>query len=153
MPEGVLGRSLVFVRTVYFPASMDVSETPPNHPLDSLPTDLILMQNLKPLGRTTLYGAPQPGADVEYDGKTYTILERRHRYQFRQGRYQLNRIAIYVQPAKCPKEKSWVAGQWILGDATCEFNARSPLIRCAVNPEGPCEGCRQYQPANPQDSA
>jgi hypothetical protein len=28
-----------------------------------------------------------------------------------------------------------------IGDVTCEFNARSPFIRCAVNPCGPCEGC------------
>lgn len=28
-----------------------------------------------------------------------------------------------------------------IGDATYEFNARSPHIRCAVNPCGPCEGC------------
>ncbi|MCT7948376.1 DUF6464 family protein [Ancylothrix sp. C2] len=32
-----------------------------------------------------------------------------------------------------------------VGDATCRFNARSPYIRCAVNPDGPCEGCRHYQ--------
>jgi len=32
-----------------------------------------------------------------------------------------------------------------LGDATCRFNAKSALIRCAVNPNGPCEGCRHYQ--------
>ncbi len=32
-----------------------------------------------------------------------------------------------------------------IGDITCEFNARSVYIRCAINPEGPCEGCRYYQ--------
>lgn len=33
-----------------------------------------------------------------------------------------------------------------VGDENCRFNARSALIRCAVNPDGPCEGCRDYQP-------
>lgn len=35
---------------------------------------------------------------------------------------------------------------YIIGDFTCQFNARSSHIRCAVNPTGPCEGCSQYQP-------
>jgi hypothetical protein len=32
-----------------------------------------------------------------------------------------------------------------IGDRSCQFNARSPIIRCAVNPTGPCEGCQHYQ--------
>ncbi|NDJ20987.1 hypothetical protein GS682_04870 [Nostoc sp. B(2019)] len=32
-----------------------------------------------------------------------------------------------------------------IGDTTCKFNARSPLIRCAINPSGPCEGCGYYE--------
>lgn len=35
--------------------------------------------------------------------------------------------------------------QWV-GDVSCRYNARSPLLRCAVNPCGPCQGCRHYQP-------
>jgi hypothetical protein len=34
---------------------------------------------------------------------------------------------------------------YIVGDITCQFNARSPYLRCAVNPSGPCEACRHYQ--------
>ncbi|MEO0349468.1 MAG: DUF6464 family protein [Cyanobacteria bacterium P01_A01_bin.15] len=33
----------------------------------------------------------------------------------------------------------------VIGDITCQLNARSPHIRCAVNPTGPCEGCRAYE--------
>lgn len=33
----------------------------------------------------------------------------------------------------------------VIGDITCQLNARSPHIRCAVNPTGPCEGCRSYE--------
>ena len=32
-----------------------------------------------------------------------------------------------------------------IGDISCEYNARSNYIRCAVNPAGPCEDCRYYQ--------
>lgn len=32
-----------------------------------------------------------------------------------------------------------------IGDITCEYNARSNYIRCAVNPAGPCQDCRYYQ--------
>lgn len=32
-----------------------------------------------------------------------------------------------------------------IGDTTCRNNARSPYIRCAVNPCGPCEGCGSYE--------
>lgn len=34
---------------------------------------------------------------------------------------------------------------YLIGDLGCEFNARSPYVRCAVNPLGPCKGCRAYQ--------
>lgn len=33
----------------------------------------------------------------------------------------------------------------VIGDITCQLNARSAYIRCAVNPIGPCEGCRAYE--------
>lgn len=32
-----------------------------------------------------------------------------------------------------------------IGNITCEYNARSNYIRCAVNPEGPCQDCRYYK--------
>lgn len=32
-----------------------------------------------------------------------------------------------------------------IGDLSCRFNAYSPHLRCAVNPTGPCEGCRLYE--------
>ena len=38
-----------------------------------------------------------------------------------------------------------------IGDDSCHFNARSAYIRCAVNPEGPCDTCSHYQ-SREQDS-
>ncbi len=35
---------------------------------------------------------------------------------------------------------------YMVGDITCDLNARSPYLRCAVNPMGPCDGCRAYAP-------
>jgi len=35
---------------------------------------------------------------------------------------------------------------YLIGDISCKFNARSAYIRCAVNPDGPCNGCRHYEP-------
>lgn len=34
----------------------------------------------------------------------------------------------------------------LMGDLSCVFNARSPYLCCAIHPDGPCEGCRDYQP-------
>ncbi len=33
----------------------------------------------------------------------------------------------------------------VIGDITCKLNARSPYIRCAANPTGPCQDCREYE--------
>ncbi|MEO1094208.1 MAG: DUF6464 family protein [Cyanobacteria bacterium J06638_28] len=35
---------------------------------------------------------------------------------------------------------------YIIGDFTCQMNARSPYLRCALNPYGPCQGCQFYEP-------
>jgi Family of unknown function (DUF6464) len=34
---------------------------------------------------------------------------------------------------------------YLIGDISCKFNARSGYMRCAVNPDGPCNGCRHYE--------
>lgn len=33
-----------------------------------------------------------------------------------------------------------------IGDLSCEYNARSPFLRCAINPSGPCQNCQHYRP-------
>jgi Family of unknown function (DUF6464) len=108
----------------------------------SMPTEVILTQSCEVLTKVKLDWTPQPGNYLDLDGKTYAVLERRHRYQLQSGRYQLAKIALYVQAAIRPEEQSLINGQWVIGDATCQYNARSTLIRCAIHPTGPCEGCR-----------
>lgn len=111
----------------------------------SLPTEVILTHPPQSLGKIQLDWTPQPGSYLDLQGQTYAVLERRHRYQLKAGRYCLHKIALYVQSAQRPVERSQLQGRWIVGDASCQFNARSELIRCAVNPDGPCGNCRYYE--------
>jgi hypothetical protein len=113
---------------------------------DSLPTEVILTNSCQSLGNVTLDWMPQPGNYLDLKGKTYAVLERRHRYQLKSGRYRLHKVALYVQSASRPVESTLVDGSWVIGDASCLYNARSELMRCAINPSGPCDRCRDYQP-------
>ncbi len=112
----------------------------------TLPTEVILTHPRQSLGNVQLDWTPQPGNYLDLEGQTYAVLERRHRYQLKSGRYRLQKIDLYVQSAPRPTEKTYIEGRWVLGDASCRFNARSEIIRCAVNPEGPCDRCRFYEP-------
>lgn len=114
--------------------------------LTSIPTEIILTHPRRTLGSLSLDWTPQPGSYLELGGKTYTVLERRHRYLFKAGRYRLRQIALYVQVSQPPVERSLFEGRWVIGDTTCRFNARSELLRCAANPDGPCNGCKSYEP-------
>lgn len=114
--------------------------------LTSPPTEIILNDSYSTLGHIQLEWEPQPGAYLEFDGQTYLVLERRHRYHLKAGRYQLHRVALYVQRSHMPEEKSLWDGHWVIGDITCAYNAHSELLRCAVNPTGPCDRCGHYQP-------
>ena len=40
-----------------------------------------------------------------------------------------------------PADATFVGHGWVIGDPECRFNALSPLLRCAVLPEGPCDFC------------
>ena len=66
-----------------------------------------------------------------------------------QARLQLAMRAVanrQLASIRLPAEHHYVEGiGYMIGDLTCEFNARSSHIRCAVNPIGPCEGCRHYR--------
>jgi hypothetical protein len=109
---------------------------------ESLPTEVILTQSQQILAQVKLDWTPQPGNYLDLEGETYAVLERSHRYHLKSGRYKLHKIALYVQSAIRPEEQSLINGQWVIGDATCLYNARSTLIRCAVHPTGPCDGCQ-----------
>jgi hypothetical protein len=108
---------------------------------DSLPTEVILTHPHQSLGKVHLDWIPQPGNYLDLKGKTYAVLERHHHYQYEVSGYYLRKISLYVQSAQRPTEQSLLDGRWVIGDVRCRFNAKSEILRCAVNPEGPCEGC------------
>lgn len=109
------------------------------------PTELILNFPQRSLGQIPLTSMPQPGTQIIHTGQIYTVLERRHRYRFTANHYQLHKIDLYVQLAGAANDKTWLGNRWVIGDATCEYSARSQIVRCAVNPDGPCDGCSHYR--------
>jgi hypothetical protein len=34
---------------------------------------------------------------------------------------------------------------YMIGDISCQYNACSGYIRCAINPSGPCDSCHYYE--------
>ena len=91
-----------------------------------------------------LADVPFPGRWLRHEGASYLVLQRRHRYRLRQGRYELAAVALQVKTEQQPADARKWCGQWVIGDPSCRFNARSPLLRCAVMPDGPCECCAHY---------
>lgn len=111
----------------------------------TIPIKVMLSHPLTLLGTIDLEQSPYPGEQVEFEGQTYIVLERRNQYQFQVHHYHLHSIALYVQLLPGNTDKHCINGQWVIGDITCRYNARSPLIRCAVHPSGPCSACTHYQ--------
>jgi hypothetical protein len=90
---------------------------------------------------------PQPGRWITLGESSFLVLQRRHRYRLRDGRYELATVALQVKAQRQPADARWWQGRWVIGDPSCRFNARSPLLRCAVLPDGPCARCAHYDPS------
>jgi hypothetical protein len=103
----------------------------------NLPTEIIGVGNFQ------LDWMPFPGNFVEVNGSMYRVIERKHRYLFQRGKYQLWKMVLEVQKIDAQEDRQTI------GDPTCLFNAHSEFLRCAVNPKGICENCSHYQPAKP----
>jgi hypothetical protein len=61
----------------------------------------------------------------------------------------INYSAVRLQQTIIPLEgdRYYLEGVgYLVGDISCKFNAQSGYIRCAVNPSGPCQSCRHYEP-------
>jgi hypothetical protein len=55
-------------------------------------------------------------------------------------------ITISFEYESFDTDQIWSSELDGIGDLTCQYNARSVFIRCAVHPEAEtCEGCRDYQ--------
>ncbi|MGB3509658.1 MAG: DUF6464 family protein [Microcoleaceae cyanobacterium] len=70
--------------------------------------------------------------------------EARTRERLRAARLSVGSIRI-GSTSNQPEEQYIQGVGYIIGDLTCKFNARSPVIRCAVNPMGPCKDCSHYE--------
>lgn len=93
------------------------------------------------INRVDLDDPPEPGRWLILDEESFLVMQRRHRYALRNGCYVKTTVTLLVKPQKRPVDASpWRHG-WVIGDPTCRFNALSPLLRCAVWPEGPCDTC------------
>jgi hypothetical protein len=112
---------------------------------DLLPTEIILTATHETMGKIHLDWMPQPGNYLELQGQTYTVLERHHHYKYRVSGYHLSKISLHVQSAPFPTETSLWEGHWVIGDLQCRFNAHSEILRCAVNPIGPCQDCGFFE--------
>ena len=93
-----------------------------------------------------LADVPHPGRWLAVGKKSFLVLQRRHRYRLRNGRYELATVALQVKAQSKPADAHWWNGRWVIGDPSCAYNARTPLLRCAVLPAGPCERCAHYKP-------
>lgn len=111
----------------------------------SLPTEVFTNAPPKSLGKLYLDWIPQPGSFLEIDGNTYRVLERKHRYQLKKGKYRLSSMVIQVQAVPMPTETSLIDDRLIIGDASCKYNAHSELLRCAINPLGSCASCHFWE--------
>jgi hypothetical protein len=95
----------------------------------------------------SLAEVPHPGRWLLHDGRSFLVLQRRHRYNLRNGIYELAAVALQVKAERQPADARPFGQGWVIGDPSCRYNARSPLLRCAVLPDGPCERCSHFRPA------
>ena len=51
----------------------------------------------------------------------------------------------YSRDAYSLRESHRPVTKYFIGDTTCINNAHSPYIRCAINPDGPCDQCTHYE--------
>ena len=69
---------------------------------------------------------------------------------YRQGyRDRLYRDSLsYSRSAYPVRDRRRSITKYFIGDTTCINNAHSPYIRCAINPDGPCDECVHYERLN-----
>jgi hypothetical protein len=71
----------------------------------------------------------------------------RTRSRMRQAAISLSGVRVRQNIRQLEGDRYYLEGVgYLIGDISCKFNARSGYIRCAVNPDGPCQGCHHYEP-------
>ncbi|MBE9048981.1 hypothetical protein IQ243_00865 [Nostocales cyanobacterium LEGE 11386] len=71
----------------------------------------------------------------------------RTRLRMRQAAMNFSGVRVRQNIRDVEGDRYYLEGVgYLIGDISCKFNARSGYMRCAVNPSGPCQGCRHYEP-------
>ncbi len=71
----------------------------------------------------------------------------RREMQLRQAAISFPRTQLGQNSRLGSSDRYYLEGVgYLIGDISCRYNAKSGYVRCAVNPSGPCEGCRYYEP-------
>jgi Family of unknown function (DUF6464) len=82
------------------------------------------------------------------------ITQLLHKEELRHRQRLLGAIEVtrhshgYRRVPRDPEEHYIEGVGYIIGDLSCFYNACSPYIRCAINPGGLCDGCRDYRSKN-----
>jgi Family of unknown function (DUF6464) len=70
----------------------------------------------------------------------------RTRTRLRQAATNFSRMRIQQNIRPVEGDRYYLEGVgYLIGDISCKFNARSGYLRCAINPNGPCQDCRYYE--------
>ena len=86
-----------------------------------------------------------PGMLASYLMTTGVRRYTRERYYY-QTYLERSTTPTHLQSYLQSQDYHYVEGLgYIVGDLSCQYNARSPHLRCATNPSGPCEGCSLYE--------
>ena len=78
--------------------------------------------------------------------RAQNLTARYHGYQGRANHHSYG----YSNHAYPLRDRRRSGTKYFIGDSSCVNNARSPYIRCAVNPEGPCDECKHFE-KSPRD--
>jgi hypothetical protein len=67
--------------------------------------------------------------------------------RLRQAAINVSRARMQQNLRPVESDRYYLEGVgYLIGDISCQYNARSGYLRCAVNPSGPCQDCRYYEP-------
>ena len=77
----------------------------------------------------------------------------KERWQMRLRRAQLSNSYyrerldsdLYSESRSLYNDRRRPVTKYFIGDTNCINNAQSPYIRCAINPEGPCDECVHFE--------